>query len=71
MFAQREIIIFENKKKHKYETTSGSRANGKLTHFAANNQYLTKLLKIFELKVHLTNEVVIYNNYNTIVILFK
>ena len=40
-------------KKHKYKPTSGSCANVKLTYLAINYQDSSKLLKIFEPKVHL------------------
>ena len=40
-------------KKHKFYPTSGCCANLKLTHFAINNENPSKLLIIFELKVHL------------------
>ena len=42
--------VFINRNKN---ISSGFRANVKLTHFTINNQYPSKLLKTFELKVHL------------------
>ena len=53
----------------KYWPTSGFRSNVELIHFPTNNKDLSKILQIFEITVHLTNNT--NEKYNTTVILFK
>ena len=53
----------------KHWPTSSGRSNLKLTHFKIKNQDLSKVLKIFELKVLLKKYM--YENYSLIVRLFK